>query len=358
MLLSLRTVCYLSALADHFSHKLEGLWDLQRDSVNVGPEYFGHYSTHIFTKEAEEIVRRHDRNKPLFLYLAYSANHEPVAVPPEYEKQYMFIDDPERRTLAGMTSCVDEGIGNLTETMRKHGLLENTVIVLTSDNGGDTDFGGNNWPLKGKKATLWDGGVRVPAFVNSPLLHDNVRGTKYKGLMHITDWFPTLLHLAGGTSPSKKLDGVNQWKSISEGAPSKRKDALLNINTLNSVLVTHDPKPFSDNPYFDIRIQSAIREGIWKLMTGKTGNTHWIVPPESQDVKLPEEEETELHNVHLYDIAEDPGEVHNLALQRPDVVMRLLKRLADYYETYVPPQTQTEPQINFREMGDFWHPWV
>ena len=86
---------------------------------------------------------------------------------------------------------------------------------MVSDNGGTPNTFGSNWPLKGKKATLWEGGVRVAGFVHSPLLNKEVRGTVTNELFHATDWFPTFVHLAGGDlNGTKPLYGINQWNTI------------------------------------------------------------------------------------------------------------------------------------------------
>ncbi|KAK3801922.1 hypothetical protein RRG08_004788 [Elysia crispata] len=104
------------------------------------------------------------------------------------------------------------------------------INAIHIQNGGWTLFGGNNFPLRGGKFSLFEGGTRVPAFVHSPLLRNT--GLTYAGIIHAVDWFPTLLSAAGilpRESPSD-LDGVDQWEAITAMSPSRRSEVVYNLD--------------------------------------------------------------------------------------------------------------------------------
>lgn len=101
-----------------------------------------------------------------------------------------------------MLSKLDDSVGKVVSALNKRGLLENSIIVFTTDNGGPAaGFNLNaasNWPLRGVKNTLWEGGVRGAALLWSPLINKPQRIASQR--MHITDWLPTLFAIAGGNS--------------------------------------------------------------------------------------------------------------------------------------------------------------
>lgn len=100
-----------------------------------------------------------------------------------------------------MVSAMDDSVERIRSALEFRGLLKNSILVFTTDNGGPADgFNDNaasNWPLRGVKATLWEGGVRGIAFVWSPFIPKPHRGRVSMDLMHITDWLPTLYRAAG-----------------------------------------------------------------------------------------------------------------------------------------------------------------
>lgn len=113
---------------------------------------------------------------------------------------------------AGMLSALDESVGKVFWALRQKLILEDTIVVFTSDNGGAAggfDQGvGSNWPLRGSKATLWEGGVRAVGFVWNAKI---VKGRVAHQLMHVTDWLPTL-YSAAGMLHSQKIF-MTMWSS-------------------------------------------------------------------------------------------------------------------------------------------------
>lgn len=148
----------------------------------------GSYSTHLFTKEAERCIMEHNSSKPFFLYLAYQAVHYPLEAPQRYVDQCQHINRTKRRIYCGMMKALDEGIGDVVAQLKAVGMWEKTIIIFTTDNGGTDQGGGNNWPLRGNKATVWEGGVRGIGFVRGPGI---TKPFTYSGLLHAVDWLPT-----------------------------------------------------------------------------------------------------------------------------------------------------------------------
>uniref|UniRef100_A0A3B4G6P8 Arylsulfatase I-like n=1 Tax=Pundamilia nyererei TaxID=303518 RepID=A0A3B4G6P8_9CICH len=333
------------------------------DDEGVAWGHEGKYSTTLFTQRARKILESHDpAERPLFLLLSFQAVHTPLNPPESYIYPFRDMVNVPRRNFAGMVSTVDEAVRNVTYALRKYGYYRNSVIIYSTDNGAQPFTGGNNWPLRGRKGTYWEGGVRGVGFVHSPLLRRRRRVSK--ALMHITDWFPTLVSLAGGNiSQSQGLDGFDVWPAISEGRESPRKEILHNIDPL------HKSPIEKKNQDEENWVQAAIRVGDWKLLTGDPGHGDWV-PPQMLPTSLPGRwwnlersilyQKSSVHkNIWLFNITGDPYERHDLADQRPDVVQQLLARLAYYNQTavpvYFPPD---DPRANPSQHRGAWVPWV
>jgi arylsulfatase A-like enzyme len=237
---------------DYYTHMAGGGYDFHRDA---GPQCGGGcsatdwasqglYSTHVFTSSACSVIAAHNASAgPLFLYLAYQAVHSPDEVPAPYKDAFnaSIPGDDRRRTFAGMLAAMDEGVGNVTRAVREAGMEGNTIYILAADNGGPIHCsdptcgdatGTSNWPLRGGKHSLYEGGTRLLGVVSGPMLYG--RAENHSGLMHHADWLPTLLEAAGVAytpAPGHELHGVSQWPALTQrGTPSPRNESVLNID--------------------------------------------------------------------------------------------------------------------------------
>uniref|UniRef100_UPI00358E78A3 uncharacterized protein isoform X4 n=1 Tax=Myxine glutinosa TaxID=7769 RepID=UPI00358E78A3 len=228
----------------------------------------------------EESRRDHFKENPLFMYVAFTAPHAPLQAPRRYAAPHRAQHSVPRRTFLAMLSALDAAVANITRSLQRHGLYNNSVIVYSSDNGGQPYSGGSNWPLRGRKGTNWEGGVRSVGFLHSPLIPVQHRGVSSNSLVHITDWLPTFARLAGAKLPSDGpiLDGYDQWDTITRGRQSPRTEILHNIDILRQVPVPRPSWP-PRSWGWDPRVQAAVRVGRWKLLTGSPGQGDWVPPP-------------------------------------------------------------------------------
>ena len=127
-----------------------------------------------------------------------------------------------------MLAAMDEAVGQIVAAIDRKGMRPNTLFVFSSDNGGPAPGRvTSNGPLRGQKATLYEGGVRVPAFAT---WEGHIRpGTVVNAPLHMVDWYPTLLTLAGASlAQTLPLDGRDAWPAITAGAASPHDAILLN----------------------------------------------------------------------------------------------------------------------------------
>ncbi|CAH1245988.1 ARSB [Branchiostoma lanceolatum] len=212
---------FLTGGEDYWSHRRPNMYSQDaseyhgldlRDQDNPVLDQNGTYSTHLFARKATEIISQHDQDKPMFLYLSFQAVHAPLQAPDKYVERYRNLKNTAVQKYSAMVTAMDEAVGNVTIALRDNGLWDNTVLIFSTDNGARRSAG-SNWPLRGWKNTLWEGGIRGVCFVTSELLEK--KGTTSEALIHISDWFPTLVRLArGSTQDTKPLDGFDVWNSI------------------------------------------------------------------------------------------------------------------------------------------------
>ena len=280
---------------DYFTKDRGGIIDWQRNGEFLKEE--GYHTTQI-GDDAVKLIEQQDPDKPLFLYFAALAPHSPYQAPQADIDAYKdMFEDETKQNYAAMITELDTQVGRIVDALEKKGIRDNTLIFFASDNGGKLagsvsapGTGASHTPpasngaLRDGKASLYEGGVSVPAIVNWP-------GKLKPGIsnepLHMVDMMPTFLSLAGGAGdPQRPFDGKDAWGTFAEGKPSPHEDILINAE------------------FF----RGAIRKDQWKLVKLAT---------------LPGKTE-------LFDLSKDPGENTNVAEQFPEVVAELETRLVAY----------------------------
>ena len=255
-------------------------------------------------------IKRH-KAEPFFFYLAYRAPHVPLDATKKYLDRFPGDMPERRRQCLAMMSCVDDGVGQVMETLRQNGIEENTLLFFMGDNGAplkitkeDAPGGGAGWdgslnePMNGEKGMLSEGGIREPwiAYWKGRI----PAGQVYKNPVISLDVGATAVALAG-LPHDPQLDGVNvipYFTGEAKGAPHE---------TL----------------FWRWEAQSAIREGKWKLLVGGKRS-------------------------YLYDLEVDPEEKHSQLAQQPEIAKRLRTKL-EAWATELQP-----PGINLRPMAKTW----
>ena len=256
------------------------------------------------------MIAEKDKAKPLFLYVPFNAVHGPLMVPEEYLKPYVTLEGP-RRVLAGMLAAADEAVGQIVAALEKSDLRENTLIVFSADNGGPRP--GDNSPLRDFKGTIYEGGVRGCAFANWP--GHIPSGVRIGQPMHVVDWYPTLVKLAGGSLEQPlPLDGKDVWPMLTEGVPSPH-DAILCVQS---------PE------------RAAVRMGDWKLIVNG-GKPAPKAKAKARARAKAATSPTPKDGIELYNLAEDIGEEENLAEKESERVAAMRRKLAELLKDAVPP---------------------
>ena len=293
---------------DYYTHKRDGMLDWHKNDEPCQDEG---YSTHLIAKEASRMIRERNSGKPLFLYLPFNAVHGPFQVPQSYLASYGNLTGV-RKTYAGMLAAMDKAIGQVVAALEEKKMLENTLIIFSSDNGGPSPGTvTDNGSLREGKGTLYEGGVRVCAFASWP--GQIPSGKVVEEPVHIIDWYPTLVNLAGGSlKQALPLDGKDLWPVLTQGAKSPHEALLLHSTIFG---------------------KAAVRVGDWKLLHsqsgGKGGNKKAAEKPNNE--------------YQLYNLANDIGETKNLAASNPEKLAEMKEVLHRLLKDAVPSGEKGKP---------------
>lgn len=190
---------------DYYNHRRHGINYMRLNNKEIDPK--GH-ATDLFSQWAIDYIKDRSRSKkPFFLYLAYNAPHTPIQPPKDWftkvKKREKNISD-KRARLVALIEHMDEGIGKVIASLKDNGLDNNTLIIFTSDNGGQLNVGANNGQLRAGKQDMYEGGIRVPMCAVWPSkIKAGSRGDRVALTM---DLFPTICE-AAGTLVDYEIDG-------------------------------------------------------------------------------------------------------------------------------------------------------
>jgi arylsulfatase A-like enzyme len=210
------------------------------------------HSAYLYQQRAEAVIADHALNyadQPMFMYYASQLIHDAWQAPTRFlTRCYDSTATSDQTAYCAMNLMLDEVVGNLTCALERSGMLDNTLFVLVSDNGGLPSMTGNSYPFKGAKGSVYRGGVSANGFVygSSNIIPTARRGTKYSGLMHVTDWLPTLMSAATngawtGSYSGAKLDGVNQMGGLlGLTATSPRREILHYLDASGLIAYQYD----------------------------------------------------------------------------------------------------------------------
>lgn len=243
------------------------------------------YLTEKLAARAERFIEA-NRARPFFLYVPFNAVHWPFQAPdrPESVRDLKsWYDGTRKDEYKRMLESMDTAVGRVLGTLERHGLAGNTLVVFTNDNGGERLS--DNGPFRHRKATLWEGGIRVPGIVRWP---GKIPAGSVSHQAAITmDFTATIASACGvNAAPAEPFDGIDLLPVLSGNAPVRDRDLFWRINRPN------------------LRVR-AVRSGKWKFVLD--GNIN-----------------------NLYDLDADPGETRDLYPAYPEIAAALRKKLTDW----------------------------
>lgn len=332
----------------------------------------GEYSTSLYANVASDWISKHDQKQPMFMYFAFqgahSANNKFVQAPKDLIARFDESISPNatcgqwelpnegnctkvamRKTVAATVVAIDDAVAVVESALRDAGMLENTLIVFSSDNGGPTDGTNNNmmsnFPLRSGKGETFEGGIRAVGLISGAGIDPKVRGTKFDGLLHVSDWLKTLVDVASeGRGPPLQLkpnerpfidgDGISAYASLFRGSTEKhpRNEIFIAAQAEGSQLSAE-----------------AIRIGDMKLITYPPllyNRPGWYPPPGKEwnyasfTVKcgpFPDVASVDdcMNDWCLFNLTSDPCEYTNVAKKHPNLVASMKARLAQLKRTTV-----------------------
>ncbi len=315
---------FVNTGVDYYTHERYGVPSMYRN-LDQTEEGKGTYCTYLFEREAMRFLRECAGKRPFFLYVPFNAPHgsssldpstrSSVQAPDKFKHMYPEVipefqttnnyrygnpakvatPEARRRDYRAAVTCMDESIGKMISLLEDEKVLDNTIIIFLSDNGGSG--GADNRPLRGHKSQTWEGGIRVPCLIRWPD-GDVPAGRVNDAFLSSLEILPSLASAAGAKPTGDVvLDGFDWWATLRGSQPSPR------------------------------------QEMFWKrrdLIAARVGNWKWVVMNGKQG---------------LFDLETDLGESIDLIQQNPKIAQRVQSR----YDHWIREMDAAEPRGPFRD---------
>ncbi len=297
----------------------------------------GDHLTDCITDKAIEFIQQ-NKSKPFFLYQSYYAVHTPIEANAEKVAKYKakLAANPGTRhnnpTYAGLIEHLDDSVGRILKALETEGIADNTIVIFFSDNGGTAAAETSNYPLRSFKASLYEGGTRVPVFVRWPGATTADSKCDVPVIGH--DLYPTILSMAGGTpDPNNLPDGVDISSLMKDPSGTLSREALHWLCY---------PKAVHYKSSSEIRFpMGSIRKGDWKLVEC-----------------FPTIDGKHKYSLSLYNLSNDIGETTNLIEKEPSKTNELLQEMYQWRQSTAAPvydiQMYHTPNSNEIDVPEPW----
>eukprot|EP01084_Bolivina_argentea_P215453 365788_1 len=359
----------------YYNHTLQAATPEQQD-VFGGYDFFdnhkvywaanGTYSTDLYRDKMVEIINNHTNttDKPFFIYAAFQTIHTPIQEPPTHFQACDGITNPMRKIYCNKMIYLDNSIDKIVSTLKTNGLYDNTMIVLSTDNGGmpywlnkNTPYPmalswGCNLPYRAGKATLFEGGIRGVGLISGALVAKDLKGTQNDILTHCADWLVSFVEgIAGKTLPKNiDFDGVNILNYLGQNASNWNRTELYVYFDAASAF---DP----DVPLYVVSYNDSEANTFWKYIYGQQLYTQYFYC--NQTAFGPN---NLTKGEWLFNITGDPYETTDIQYLYPEMVSKLQGMVQNKINVkggYVPDQDRTVHKQAFPALHDgVWLPWL
>jgi len=322
---------YINGQTSYLGHYLGNYVDFMKcsDNPDTGLEFnvlsnlAGTYSMDIYQAEALKLIKHHNASQPLFLNLMVQTPHSPFYSPTKYMVEGCYSD---RCVMQGMMKATEVYMEAVINSLKEKDMWNNTIMIFHSDNGAQESDFNSNYPLKGWKSALWEGGIRNPAFVyseNEQLMPN--RGVKSNAHIHVSDWYKTIITFSGGWSNWRAagkempldLDSIDQSGHILYGEPGPRRSIMLHIDPV-------------------MRVAAYIKDD-YKLLIGDQDSSATC---RSTMVYPMNEMSIDWDIIKLYDVFSDPSETTDVHDDYPSITTVMSEELKSFLNHQKPMQCQ------------------